>query len=90
MNVPGLERSSRRGPGDLRPCEHKVAGGQDPAAERRRRQEVRLASFLSLKSSLSFFDFLNSDSMFEIEMKCIFNSSSNTSVKYECNKFKNH
>ena len=68
MNVPGLERSSRRGPGDLRPCEHKVAGGQDPAAERRRRQEVRLASFLSLKSSLSFFDFLNSDSMFEIEM----------------------
>ena len=45
-----------------------MAGGQDPAAERRRRQEVRLASFLSLKSSLSFFDFLNSDSMFEIEM----------------------
>ena len=45
-----------------------MAGGQDPAAERRRRQEVRLVSFLSLKSSLSFFDFLNSDSMFEIEM----------------------
>ena len=45
-----------------------MAGGQDPAAERRRRQEVRHISFLSLKSSLSFFDFLNSDSMFEIEM----------------------